>query len=606
MNPRSGHPPRPRRARPPRARRQRAAVAVAAVIALLGTAACDTGGDADAAGPQRGGTVYVDVLALPNYLDPQLIQAATEAVVSRLVSRTLTGYRPEPGAAGSELIPDLATDTGRPSQNNTVWEFTLREGVRWEDGEPVTCQDLKYGVERRFSELADRQSGAVYPLTYLRDNQPEADEQVEGRVYKGPWVDNNNDGAGLESVECLDQRVIRYHLVEPRSDFNYTVSMHVFGPVRPGADDDRDAYNLRPLANGPYRVAAHESGERLVLERNPHWDPATDQHRRAYPDQFVITPVGDVAVATNELVNDQGTDRSRLMLDVDLAPTFLQQVMTDPELSARVAAGPRGAVRYLAVNTELVPQQPCRQALLFAMNKRKLRSVFGGSLLGELATSMIPPNLLAHQEFDHYGTQTNPDGQPERAADLIAQAEAAGEPCPSEITFAFPDNAELRRMANVVVESYQRIGVRVVLEPIDLQTYFVQLLGERKGDFHLSWIGWQPDWPNGSSVIPPLFDGRQPTYNLSELDDQRVNDMIDAAFAEPDLTRQYRLWGELDSVIQELAATIPLMYSEALRMHGSNVRGAFIHPMGGMPDLSVVGLADPALSAAPADESSTD
>jgi peptide/nickel transport system substrate-binding protein len=576
-------------------------MAVAVLVALLGSAACDTGA-ADDAVPERGGTVLVDVLALPNFLDPQLIQAATEAAVSRLVTRTLTGFRPEPGAAGSELIPDLATDTGRPSQDNTVWDFTLREGVRWEDGEPVTCQDLKYGVERRFSELEDRQSGAIYPLTYLRDNEPDpADEPVEGRVYKGPWVDSNNDGAGLESVECLDQRVIRYHLVEPRSDFNYTVSMHVFGPVRPGADDDREAYNLRPLANGPYRVVEHEAGQRLVLERNPHWDPGTDQHRRAYPDRFEITPVGDVAVATNELVNDQGSDRSRLMLDVDVAPTFLQQVMTDPRLSARVAAGPRGAVRYLAVNTELVPQQRCRQALAFAMNKRKLRSVFGGSLLGELATTMIPPNLLAHQEFDHYGTLTHPDGQPDRAAALIAEAEAEGDSCPSEITFAFPDNAELRRMANVVVESYQRVGIQVRLEAMDLQTYFVQLLGERKGEFHLSWIGWQPDWPNGSSVIPPLFDGRQPTYNLSALDDERINEMIDAAFAEVDQSRQYRLWGELDSEIQQTAATIPLIYSEALRMHGSNVRGAFIHSMGGVPDLTVVGLADPALSEAPAE-----
>lgn len=595
MNPWSGH------LRAPRRRLPRAAVAAVAVMALLGAAACDTGA-ADESGPQRGGTLLVDVLALPNYLDPQLLQTATEASISRLITRTLTGFRPEPGAAGSELVPDLATDTGRPSQNNTVWDFTLREGARWEDGEPVTCQDLKYGVERRFSELADRQTGAVYPLTYLRDNEPPpGEEPPAGRVYKGPWVENNNDGAGLESVECVDQRVIRFHLVQPRSDFNYTVSMAVFGPVRPGADDDRDAYNLQPLATGPYRVAEHRAGETLVLERNPHWDQGTDQIRRAYPDRMVFQKLEDAAVATNDLVNDQGTDRSRIMLDMDLAPTFLQQVMTDPQLSARVAAGPRGAVRYLAVNTALIPQERCRQALSFATNKRKIRSVFGGSLLGDLATTMIPPNLLAHQAFDHYDTHGQPDGQPERAIALMEESANAGEPCPTEITFAFPDIAEVRRMANVLVESYQRIGVALRLEPIDQQAYFVQLLVERRGEFELSWVGWQPDWPNGSSVIPPLFDGRDLTYNVSQLQDDRVNDMIDAAFAETDLDRQYLLWGELDSVIQQTAATIPLMYNYALRMHGSNVRGAFIHPMAGNPELSVIGLADPALSEEPVD-----
>lgn len=587
----------------------RAAVAAAVVAALLGTAACRT---ADAGGedePQRGGTLRVSLQGWVNFLDPQLVQQALESDISNLVTRTLTGFRAEPGAAGSELVPDLATDTGRPSQNNTVWEFTLKEGVRWEDGEPVTCQDLKYGVERRFSTLEDRQSGPTYPMQYLQDNEPPPDHEG-GQVYQGPWVANNNDGEGLTSVECVDQRLIRYHLTQPRSDFNFTVSMPVFGPVRPGADDDRDAYNRRPLSNGPYLVAEHEvdpedpTNNLLVLERNPHWDAATDPHRAAYPDRIRVTQTTDVAVTTNDLVNDQGLDRSRILLDWDIAPTFLQQIMTDPELSERVAHGPTGAVRYLVVNTQRVPELRCRQALAFAMNKRKFRSMFGGSLLGDLATSMIPPNLRAHQDFDHYGTREFPDGQPDRALDLLAQVEADGAPCFEEpVTFSYPDEAQVRRLATTVVESFQRIGVQVELVPIPAASYFAELLGERHGDFDLSWIGWVPDWPNGSAVIPPLFDGCDPcgpgAYNLSYLNDEEVNDLIDAAFAEQDPERQHLLWGELDSRIQELAAVIPLMYPDGLRMYGSNVRGAFMHPQFAMPNLSSIGLADPALSEAP-------
>src|SRR5690606_21939346 len=144
-------------------------------------------------------------------------------------------------------------------------------------------------------------------------------------------------------------------------------------------------------------------------------------------------------------------------------------------------------------------------------------------------------------------------------------------------------------LAHTVVESYQRIGIHVVTEPLDPASYFEIVLDERHGDWDLTWIGWVPDWPNGSSVIPPLFDGRSlgpGSTNLSYLTDPRINEMINAALAEPDLDRQYLLWGQLDSEIQLLAATIPLMYNDALRMHGSNVRGAFIHPQYGMPDLS--------------------
>ncbi|MGH3681667.1 MAG: ABC transporter substrate-binding protein [Natronosporangium sp.] len=593
--------------------RGRLVVAAVTAAALLATAACQT---ADAGGdeqqPQPGGTLRVSLQGWVNYLDPQLVQQALELNLSHLVTRTLTGFRPEPGAAGSELVPDLATDTGRPSENNTVWEFTLRDGARWEDGEPVTCQDLKYGVERRFSELPDRQSGAGYPLDYLQDNKPAGGEPAgEDRVYKGPWVGQNNNGEGLASVECVDQRQIRFHLNQPRGDFNYTVSLPVFGPVRPGTDDDRDDYNLRPLSNGPYLVSDHQAdpedptGNLLVLERNPHWDAATDPHRPAYPDRIEVSQTTDIAVTTNALVNDQGDDRSRILLDWDIAPTFLQQVMTDPQLSQRVASGPTGAVRYLAINTVKVPDQRCRQALAYAINKRKFRSMFGGSLLGELATSMVPPNLRAHQEFDHYGTGEFPDGQPDRARQILDEAEADGVTCFEEpITFTYPDDAQIARLANTVVESYQRIGVQVTTEPMPPANYFAQLLGDRHGDFHVSWVGWIPDWPNGSAVIPPLFQGCDPcagTNNLSYLNDPQVDDLIEQAFAEEDLDRQYLLWGDLDSRIQQLAATIPILFNNGLRMHGSNVRGAFMHPQYAMPDLSAIGLADPAVSTSAGD-----
>jgi peptide/nickel transport system substrate-binding protein len=579
----------------------RSVIAVVAAVAMLVTAAaCDSGDAGDSNAPHRGGTLRVSLLAWVNYLDPQLVQTAWELNVSHLVTRTLTGFRPEEGAAGSELLPDLATDTGRPSQNNTVWEFTLKAGVRWEDGEQVTCQDLKYGVERRFSTLDDRQSGPTYPREYLVDNDP---------PYEGPWVAGNNDGAGLESVECVDQRVIRYHLSQPRSDFNHTVSLPVFGPVRPGADDDRDGYNRQPLSSGPYRVADYQvdpdapENNLILLERNPHWDGATDPNRAAYPDRIEITQTTDVAVTTQDLINDLGEDRSRILLDWDIAPTFVQQVMTEPDLARRVADGPNGAVRYLAVNSQRIPDQRCRQALAYAMNKRKFRSVFGGSLLGELAAVMVPPNLQAHDDADPFGTLEFPEGQRDRALEILEQAEADGAPCFEDpITFSFPDDAQITRLANVVIESFQQIGVQVTPVPIAPATYFGEVLGARHGEFHLNWMGWVPDWPSGSAVIPPLFEGCDPctgTYNLSYLNDEQVNDLIDAAFAEPDEDRANQLWAELDVRIQEMAVTIPLMYNDGLRMHGSNVRGAFMHPQYGMPDLSAIGLADPGLSDTP-------
>jgi peptide/nickel transport system substrate-binding protein len=80
------------------------------------------------------------------------------------------------------------------------------------------------------------------------------------------------------------------------------------------------------------------------------------------------------------------------------------------------------------------------------------------------------------------------------------------------------------------------------------------------------------------------------------MQDPEIDKAIDEAFSESNQERQWRLWGELDSKIQQKAATIPILYSNAIRLHGSNVSGAFIHAGFGMPDLAALGLLDPGAS----------
>jgi len=208
-------------------------VAVLVGLALLATAGCS---DADAKNtpqpPRTGGTLHVIVSAKPAHLDPQRIATATEANVSRLITRTLTTFRSEPGAAASEIVGDLATDAGRPSEGNRVWDFKLKDDVRWEDGTPITCADVKYGVERSFSSLFS--VAQPYAKTYLAG----ADS------YAGPFTGGNNGGKGLASVQCLDQRNIKFTLAQPVGDFGYTVAMSVFAPV-PAKQVTKELYDKK-------------------------------------------------------------------------------------------------------------------------------------------------------------------------------------------------------------------------------------------------------------------------------------------------------------------------------------------------------------------------
>lgn len=571
-------------------RTPRLLVAGAAILALAATA-CDT---ADATNrlepPARGGTLNLISSTKIEHMDPQKIAAANDANLSRLYTRTLTTVRSEPGPGASEIVGDLATDTGRPSDGNRVWEFTLRKDVKWQDGAPVTCKDVKYGVERSFSDLFT--TGLKYPKQLLADN---------ARAYEGPFKGDNNNGKGLESVECVDQKTVRFRLKDAMGDFGYAVAMPEFAPVPFGKDTDKALYDRQPMASGPYRIAESDPAKKVVLERNQHWIAGTDSVRKQYPERIVITVDPNQAKVSYALVQDQGEAQSSVQLDIDVASNFVQQVINDPELSTRLIRGPHSGVRYLAINTRRITNVNCRKALAFAANKRKFRSAMGGSMFGELARSMISPSLRAHKEFDLYNALTKPEGDRDAARQLLTEAQQAGKPCPQKIRIAFPENR--KRLVATVAESFQLVGIETELIGIDTakNDYWGVAIGTPTNDYDVMWAGWIADWANGSAVIPPQFSGEvipqgpdaKGNLNFSLLDDPEINALIKEARAEPNLEAQYRMWGNIDQKIMERAPVIPLMYLNSLRMVGSNVRGAFIHPAWGAPDAVALGLAKP-------------
>jgi peptide/nickel transport system substrate-binding protein len=566
----------------------RAVLAGISVLTLAAVAACDT---ADASNrpepPKKGGTLHLVLGSKIENLDPQKIAAATDANISRLVTRTLTTFRSEPGPEASEIVGDLATDTGRPSEGNQVWDFTLKKGVTWQDGAPITCSQVKYGVERNFSSLFT--TGLQYPRQLLQDNSV---------PYEGPFKGDNNNRKGLESVTCLDEGTIRFRLKQPVGDFGYAAALSVFAPVPLGKDADKAAYNRKPMSSGPYKIA-ESTDTKLVLDRNPYWNENTDQVRKAYPDKIVVTVSDNQAAVSYQLIQDQGDAQSSVQLDLDLASNFVQQVVNDTDLSKRLITGSHTGVRFLALNTRRLTNVKCRQALEYAANKRKFRSAMGGSMFGELAHSAISPSLRSHKEFDLYDTLKKPEGDRERARQLW------GDPankCPTKVVIAFPQTR--KRLMQVIAESFNIAGIETELRPIDPAkvNYFADAIGRPNNNpYDVMWAGWIADWANGSAVIPPLFDGHNipkgalanGNQNFAMLDNPQINDGIAAAMAESNLEQQYRMWGDLDQQVMQQAAIIPLLYMASLRMVGSNVRGAFIHPQFGAPDVSALGLAKP-------------
>src|SRR4029079_5129517 len=103
-----------------------------------------------------GGTLTVLTNQVPSTLDPtQAYYVDSTAILSDLVLRSLTQFVYNPDTNDMQLVPDMATDLGRPSQDNKSWTFTLRDGLKYEDGTPVKAEDAASAAQRS-SALAGR------------------------------------------------------------------------------------------------------------------------------------------------------------------------------------------------------------------------------------------------------------------------------------------------------------------------------------------------------------------------------------------------------------------------------------------------------------------
>src|SRR3954469_655355 len=134
------------------------------------------------AGAKKGGTVTVYTqTGLTTPIDPaNLYYTDTSAIGSGLMFRSLTQYKYDPATKQMVLIPDLATDLGTPNKDFTEWKFTLRDGIKWENGDPVTADEIAFGITRSMdAKTFPNGPGLYYSNPYF----------LGGEDYKGPYTD---------------------------------------------------------------------------------------------------------------------------------------------------------------------------------------------------------------------------------------------------------------------------------------------------------------------------------------------------------------------------------------------------------------------------------
>ncbi|MFJ9695283.1 ABC transporter substrate-binding protein [Kitasatospora sp. NPDC101183] len=537
------------------------------LTAALGTEKESAGPAPAVAGARSGGTVNVYNSTEFRHLDPQKVYAGAAYSASLLWGRQLTQYQVVDGKA--KLVGDLATDTGTSADGGRTWTYRLKEGVAWEDGKPITSQDVKYGIERSFGK--GYEVGPPYWPLWLTG---EVSYEAARAKYAGPQAGD------LDAIQTPDERTVVFHFPQPQADVPYMAAQSSSSPVRRDKDTGTD-YDRVPFATGPYRIAEHVQNTRMVLERNPAWKAESDPIRNQYPDRFVFT-YGREALNINQQIlsgRDGGADAT-VVSDV-LSPELYQAADTDPKAKELVVSGRRGAyVTRLLINNDRVPDIAVRKALNLAYPRQQARQVQGGSRTGEFATTLSSPALVDWQKYDLYPAK--PEGDPEAAKAELAKA---AQP-PASLTYAYKNTPDGQRVAQVLVDGFGKAGITVVPKPIDPKA-FSDEVARADSPYDLYESTNSVDWPTPSTLIPFSFDGRTSAdFNETRYRNPEVDKEIDRInqIGEP-RAKAKELYALEQKVMKDLPE-LPLYYPSVNQLRGSNLGGAFIHPIYGTVGLS--------------------
>ena len=544
----------------------------AASLALLLTA-CGGSGDAASGEGSKGGTLYILTEAEQIlHLDPQRNYTGEDlAFASAYLNRTLTQYTlSKDNAEASELVADAATDTGTASNEGKTWEFTLKDGMKWEDGKDVTCEDFKYGISRTFA------------TDVITDGPAFAMSMLDVTDYKGPYAGDAAGQASYDKAVVCEGNKITFNLSRTAFDFNYAVTLSAFAAVRQDVDT-AELYDDTVLSNGPYKIESYVKKDKLVLVRNENWDPATDTFRGAFPDRIEYIFAQPAALITERLMADAGDDQMTISPE-SLDSAKLAVVFSDAKYEKRRFNELDPYVRYYAINTKKVPNVKHRQAILAAVNRDELRTIAGGEYAGDYADGVVKPNIGVDYAptglWDGLlGAAIPAEGNPELAIKLIAES---GEAFPQPFVIDYGQSETNDKAAASLVASLAKAGIVATPNAIEPGAYYGVVLDPAKQG-SMSAAGWGPDWSNASTVIPELFAANG-GFNLSQWDDAAFLAESDAAKVITDRAEQAKAWQALSKKSMELALALPTRFGKEQRIVGSKVSGAYIWgPYGSWP-----------------------
>jgi peptide/nickel transport system substrate-binding protein len=501
----------------------------------------------------------------------------------RNYGRSLVVFKSAPGAAGAELVPDLAESLGKATDNAKTWTYKIRKGIKYEDGTVVTSQDVKYAVERSLDKTAFP-NGPTYFNDFL---------DLQG--YTSPYKDSDPNKLGLKAVETPDDQTIVFHLKKPFSGFDYFAQLPATIPV-PRAKDTGTKYKEHVVSTGPYKFEQNNLGKNFTMVRNPSYDAATDPSSGRKP------LVDRIEVALN--VNSDDIDARLLAGDLDVSiegtgvgASTQGKVLSDPALKSKADSAATARTWFTVFDTDVAPFENihCRKAVVLATDKSGYQRAYGGSIGGDIATSLMPPLIPGYQKNDVFGIAKKPDGDIAKAKDELKQC---GKPGGFSTNISYRvERPKEKATAEALQESLAKVGIKLTVKGFPKSDYAALYAGKpdysKSHQLGMKIYGWGADWPDGFGFLDQIVDSRviRATGGNTNLGIKipAADALLDKALVTTDKAEREKIWGQIDKVVMENASVIPGVWNKGLLYRPPTLTNVFVNNGFGMYDYTVLG-----------------
>jgi peptide/nickel transport system substrate-binding protein len=428
-----------------------------------------------------------------------------------------------------KLVPMLAAEMPK-SVSPTAWEFKLRKGVKFHNGEEFNAESVKFSVER-----------LINPANKLR---------------------GSSSFAPIERVDIVDTYTVRIHTKKPWPVFLNHIAQRqaAMYPPKEYAGKDTAAISKSPIGTGPYKFVRWTKDEEIVMEAFPgYWGG------EAKIKTVVFKPIPDDAVRVAALQNGE------IDVAVNIPPHMAGIIDKHPKIFLSTAPSIRTIQLMIythQMDAEHKPTGPyagptadkrVRQALAYAIDADEvIKSVMDGKAV-RVAT------MLPSMHFG-YDASLKPIKQDvAKSKKLLAEA---GFPNGVEITLNGPQGRYVRdkEVAEAVAGQLNKAGIKTTLRTYEFVNYLNNMVYVHKaGPVWL--IGWGHPTLDAEAIYVPLFKSPNIFVNWYNAD---FNGMVEEAQSTMDEKKRLALYHRINKLWIEEAPAIPLY--QQIDLYGANKR----------------------------------